>query len=57
MNTNQKIQNAFNQRGSKEVENVYIPKVKSTTRNKIHGFNEISKNIKQQLLKKYKYDV
>lgn len=49
MNTNFKIQRAFNTHKKSTIENVYVPKIKSTVNVSPGTFNEIAKNIAKQL--------
>ena len=49
MNTNFKIQRAFNTHKESTLDNVYVPKVKSTVNVKPSTFNEIAENIREQL--------
>jgi len=49
MNTNFKIQRAFNTHKESTLDNVYVPKVKSTVNVSPGSFNEIAENIREQL--------
>jgi len=49
MNTNFKIEKAFNTHKQSTLDNVYVPKVKSTVNVSPGSFNEIAKNIREQL--------
>tara|TARA_R110001606_G_scaffold37892_1_gene106443 strand:+ start:1610 stop:1795 length:186 start_codon:yes stop_codon:yes gene_type:complete len=49
MNTNFKIQRAFNTHKESTLDNVYVPKVKSTVNVTPSSFNEIAENIREQL--------
>lgn len=49
MNTNLKIEEAFNTHKESEVENVFVPKIQSTVHAIPSTFNEIAENIREQL--------
>ena len=49
MNVNIEIEKAFNTHQKSTLENVYVPRVKSTVHVKPSTFNEIAENIANQL--------